>query len=398
MLQFREGRNCRPRLIWTWDFHSGTKKPVIPKKKVFVAHNLKDCYQIYHSDQGETKKKIKVFLIATILCLKIWTLNSRPPFQFKLPSFPSPCRGRVVFVVYYESRKRELKLLCRRRLTFFWVFFPHFTTHLPFVLFVFPHNIVDFVFHPVPERRYRVCLASRPWGCWTDKRECWSARWLIFKIGMGAWTKRSADCLLPSHQFLLRPVCFCSHVYKCLPGCMHAWSVCVCACVRVCMCVFEWRLCKCVCPPAGPHIFISLFKVARTMTRVYVRRDETLHLTLPFDAEAGCLRICRQCCDWPLGFVHHRIFVRDVGQHSKWKHTYFARKIWFQTERIFAKACKHADETTVLQPSLKLWQTQVRLMGNEDVNMYAQNNYVEFRENSKSVYLRVLPKKAHLEL
>jgi len=37
-------------------------------------------------------------------------------------------------------------------------------------------------------------------------------------------------------------------------------------------------------------------------------------------------------------------------------------------------------------------------MGNEDVNMYAQNNYVEFRENSKSVYLRVLPKKAHLEL
>ena len=48
-----------------------------------------------------------------------------------------------------------------------------------------------------------------------------------------------------------------------------------CLCVHVCMCVFEWRLCKCVYPPAGQHIFISLVKVARTMTRVYVRRDET---------------------------------------------------------------------------------------------------------------------------
>ena len=32
------------------------------KKKVFVARNLKDCYQIYHSDQEKQKKKIKVFL------------------------------------------------------------------------------------------------------------------------------------------------------------------------------------------------------------------------------------------------------------------------------------------------------------------------------------------------
>jgi hypothetical protein len=27
---------------WVWDFHSGTKKPAMPKKKVFAARNLKD--------------------------------------------------------------------------------------------------------------------------------------------------------------------------------------------------------------------------------------------------------------------------------------------------------------------------------------------------------------------
>jgi len=33
----------------------------MPKKKVFAPRNLKDSYQIYHSDQGKEKKKIKVF-------------------------------------------------------------------------------------------------------------------------------------------------------------------------------------------------------------------------------------------------------------------------------------------------------------------------------------------------
>jgi hypothetical protein len=41
------------------DFHSGTKKPVMPKKKVFVARNLKDSYQIYHSDHQKQKRKSK---------------------------------------------------------------------------------------------------------------------------------------------------------------------------------------------------------------------------------------------------------------------------------------------------------------------------------------------------
>ena len=42
-------------------FHSGTKKTVIPKKKVFVGRDLKDDYQVYHSKQESKKKKIKVF-------------------------------------------------------------------------------------------------------------------------------------------------------------------------------------------------------------------------------------------------------------------------------------------------------------------------------------------------
>ncbi len=57
---FREALNCI-QSIWSWDFHSGTKKPVMPKKKVFVAWNLKDCYQIYHSDQEKQKRKLKFF-------------------------------------------------------------------------------------------------------------------------------------------------------------------------------------------------------------------------------------------------------------------------------------------------------------------------------------------------
>jgi hypothetical protein len=39
---FREAQKCFPRTIWVLDFHSGTKKPVMPKKKVFAARNLKD--------------------------------------------------------------------------------------------------------------------------------------------------------------------------------------------------------------------------------------------------------------------------------------------------------------------------------------------------------------------
>jgi hypothetical protein len=33
----------------------------MPKKKVFVVWNLKDCYQIYHSDQEKQKRKLKFF-------------------------------------------------------------------------------------------------------------------------------------------------------------------------------------------------------------------------------------------------------------------------------------------------------------------------------------------------
>jgi hypothetical protein len=43
------------------------QKPVMSKKKVFVARNLKDSYQIYHSDQEKEKRKSK-FFIRTILC------------------------------------------------------------------------------------------------------------------------------------------------------------------------------------------------------------------------------------------------------------------------------------------------------------------------------------------
>jgi hypothetical protein len=38
-----------------------TKKPVMSKKKVFVVRNLKDSYQIYHSDQQKEKRKSMFF-------------------------------------------------------------------------------------------------------------------------------------------------------------------------------------------------------------------------------------------------------------------------------------------------------------------------------------------------
>ena len=48
--------------IWLWDFHSGTKKTVMSKKKVFVERNLKDCLPNLPLERGKEKKKIKVFL------------------------------------------------------------------------------------------------------------------------------------------------------------------------------------------------------------------------------------------------------------------------------------------------------------------------------------------------
>jgi hypothetical protein len=142
---------------------------------------------------------------------------------------------------------------------------------------------------------------------------------------------------------------------------MSVWSV------RVCVCA-------CVCS-SGDYPSVFALQQAHTYLFIHSKLQErwlafTCAVTRLFTAEADCLRICRQCCDWPLGFVHHGTFVRDVGQHSKWKRqTYFARKIWFQTERIFAKAYTHAVETTVIQPSIKaLTNTIVRLMVNEDVN------------------------------
>jgi hypothetical protein len=43
-------------------FYSGTKKAVMPKKKVFVARNLKDCLPSLPLKTRKAKKKIKVFL------------------------------------------------------------------------------------------------------------------------------------------------------------------------------------------------------------------------------------------------------------------------------------------------------------------------------------------------
>ena len=47
------------------------------KKKVFVARNLKDCYQIYHSDQEKPKRKSKFFYRDNFVLEKE---NSIPPF------------------------------------------------------------------------------------------------------------------------------------------------------------------------------------------------------------------------------------------------------------------------------------------------------------------------------
>ncbi len=56
-----------PRPYGRGTFILGTKKPVMPKKKVFVARNLKDSYQIYHSER-KSKKDSPSFFITTILC------------------------------------------------------------------------------------------------------------------------------------------------------------------------------------------------------------------------------------------------------------------------------------------------------------------------------------------
>jgi hypothetical protein len=44
------------------DFHSGTRKPVMPKKKVFVTRNLED-YPFYHSEQEKQKRKSKFQIV-----------------------------------------------------------------------------------------------------------------------------------------------------------------------------------------------------------------------------------------------------------------------------------------------------------------------------------------------
>jgi hypothetical protein len=41
----------------------------MPKKKVFVERNLKDCYQIYHSDQEKQKRKSNFFYRETVVKL-----------------------------------------------------------------------------------------------------------------------------------------------------------------------------------------------------------------------------------------------------------------------------------------------------------------------------------------
>jgi len=47
---------------WASDFHSGTKKQIMPKKKKIVARNLKDLLPNLTLRTGKAKKKIKVFL------------------------------------------------------------------------------------------------------------------------------------------------------------------------------------------------------------------------------------------------------------------------------------------------------------------------------------------------
>jgi hypothetical protein len=49
------------------DFHSGTKKTVMPKKKVFAVRNLKDCTKFTPQNKKEKKRKSK-FFISSILC------------------------------------------------------------------------------------------------------------------------------------------------------------------------------------------------------------------------------------------------------------------------------------------------------------------------------------------
>jgi hypothetical protein len=45
-----------------------TKKPVMPKKKVFVPWNLKDCFTKFTTQNRKSKKENRSFFIATILC------------------------------------------------------------------------------------------------------------------------------------------------------------------------------------------------------------------------------------------------------------------------------------------------------------------------------------------
>jgi hypothetical protein len=53
--------------MWAWDFHSGTKKPVMSKRK-FLLHGTLKTFSKFTTQTSKSKKENQSFFRATILC------------------------------------------------------------------------------------------------------------------------------------------------------------------------------------------------------------------------------------------------------------------------------------------------------------------------------------------
>jgi hypothetical protein len=101
------------------DSCSGTKKTVIPQKIVFVSRNLKDYYQIYHSQQ-KLKKEITVFLARQFLGFLEFNISGNQSGGKKKAFFFKTGKGtgRSEEQDYVEKPPEQADLLPQNR--FFW--------------------------------------------------------------------------------------------------------------------------------------------------------------------------------------------------------------------------------------------------------------------------------------
>jgi hypothetical protein len=94
------------------DFHSGTRKPVMPKKKVFVARNLEDC-PFYHSKKENQNFKLCFPEASPLSASSLRTvfqeiaLSENPNTQKKTEAHPPLSKAR--FELAPSEEERHLK-------------------------------------------------------------------------------------------------------------------------------------------------------------------------------------------------------------------------------------------------------------------------------------------------